>query len=376
MCKMQDKNVQSARSRCTKCKRGLFVGLGGNFNINERLILSFLAYRLNKARGDYEKSSASIRMIASGCCLCPGRTVPLTLKGLTACGLVAELNGRFWITEKLKVNNFKSANRPNLLWYSSFAYLSIKLPSKIGLTTRQNLVYWQIASAHKRMNMAYISQRLGIDRRTVSSAVRTLRDLGLVDPTRLVALPLQESHLELWQDKKNLKPEQSAKQSAEAPTIASNASEPAASDLSNTPAPAPSPKPKSWRLAEQWEQFTDRRGFLDVPNRVKKLDAIQTTMESKRFTRKQIVDVWKNVLDQIGESRSKDEKKDEIMDSLICEFQEIIVSLARHTEENRAKGAFSGPNCAGAIKLAVQSGIKIMEQQANNTLLFSANMVT
>src|SRR4051812_42037350 len=176
---------------------------------NAVVVYSFLVYRLKMAKGNQHKPVTN-RQIQRGTGLCRSRTIPAAVELLETHGLVGKHDGRVFAHQNTTATWFiEMKNSQHKPWYARFAYFKIWIPctGKDRLTSRHNALFWLI-SAKPRQRQTYYAKCLGIDEKTVSRAVKWLRQIGLLSRSELEPRELTAAHLPMWQDKATRKAEQ------------------------------------------------------------------------------------------------------------------------------------------------------------------------
>ncbi len=159
---------------------------------NERLVYSLLLYASRRKRVTGLSQRAVSRLLQLD-----KDTVPKVVRGLVGHGLAERENGLVVAREPTgdRVNWFVYLNRPGCpRWQDQYAYLLTALPAplqekcgrkRLKLSPHQIALYCLLVNKEKdgkaELSTASMAGLLGVDVRTVRSALATLEECGLVE---------------------------------------------------------------------------------------------------------------------------------------------------------------------------------------------------
>jgi DNA-binding MarR family transcriptional regulator len=160
---------------------------------NERLVFSLLVYASRRKRVAGLSQRAASRLLQLD-----KDTVPAVVADLIRHGLAERAGGLVHAKEPAgdRVNWFVHLNRPGCArWQDQYAYLLVALAAplqqrpgrrRLKLSPRQIALYCLLINREKdgqaELSTASMAGLLGVDVRTVRSALRTLEECGLVEP--------------------------------------------------------------------------------------------------------------------------------------------------------------------------------------------------
>jgi hypothetical protein len=168
---------------------------------NALLVYSCLVLRATHGKG---ASNHQLRM-ATG--LHESTAIPAALQRLARCGLVVK-KGKYWLAlEPVGETTAWFKNRKDSrdqAWHRRFSYWWMGLRSKNSpLTTKQNAVYFKlvdVCSSARWRTQKGVQRLLGLDRKTVRSALAKLRTHGLVKDG-LSPIEPTDAHLDWFRGK-------------------------------------------------------------------------------------------------------------------------------------------------------------------------------
>jgi len=308
-------------------------------SFNDRLVWSFLVYRLGQAKGDSTKGAVRLNQIERGTGL-DDRIIRSSLAELNDLGLAqwtehntkaVERDGKSHNRTDGKVvaiegessqwfRRRKDAKSVNYPWFRTFVYFVMSLPSKGTLTARQNALYWVIKFG-PRQKQTYYAAWLGVSRRTIQLNVNDLRDLGLLVPDSLTVSPQPP---DLWVSKVvKLKPT------------------------------------KKWSLSKSFN-FTDELEYSFYRSAAeinKSLDHRANQMVAAGYSTKDVFDIWQEAFGLLNSKCGTVSS----LEHFTREFPEIFKVAESITRLNRESGSFNGVNSAGLLRLEISKAVKQMQ---------------
>jgi hypothetical protein len=319
-------------------------------SFSDRLVWSFLVYRLGQAKGDAIKGAVRLNQIERGTGL-DDRIIRTSLAELVKLGLAQwterdtravqrygkshnRIDGKVvaiegdssqWLHRRKDV---KSVTYP---WWKSAVYFPISLPKKGTLTARQNALYWAI-KFRPRQKQTYYAAWLGVSRRTVQQNVNDLRDLKLLVPD---SLTVSRQPPDLW--------------------------------VSNVVKLKPT---KKWKLSKTFS-FTDEDNYSfykSAADICEILDHRADQMVAAGYSTKDVFDIWHYAFDLL---KSKCGTLCSL-EHFIREFPGIFKVAESITRLNRDSGSFNGVNSAGLLRVEISKAVKqIQSCDASRLLLWS-----